>query len=142
MPEIATYQVSLKLLLRKSDEFLILKDTFKSLLDLPGGRINDDEFATPIEDILRREVREELGNDIIYTIEKPLFQFRRFHTSSKMPVLLTVYGGAYTSGEIKLSDEHEGFKWVHKDTFNFPEEAFFNKEEYLVMRAYFKSLQT
>ncbi len=141
MSELATYQVSLKLLLRKSDDFLILQDSYKNLIDLPGGRMNDDEFTVPLEDILKREVIEELGTDIAYVIEKPLFQFRRFHESLNMPVLLTIYGGTYESGEIKLSDEHEAYRWVHKDSFDFPEEAFFNKEEYDAMHRYFNSIR-
>lgn len=140
MAELAIYQVALKLLLRKNDQFLILQDTYKSLLDLPGGRMNADEFTVPLEDILRREVTEELGADITYTINKPLFQFRRYHDTLKMPVLLTIYGGTYKSGEIQLSEEHESYQWIHKNDFHFPAEKFFSTEEYDAMNAYFKTL--
>lgn len=135
----AHYQASLKLLLRKEDEFLLLQDTYKSLLDLPGGRINADEFSVPIEEILRREVTEELGSEITYEIKEPLFQFRRFHTPSNMPVLLTVYEGIYTSGEIILSDEHESYQWVHKQDALFPPERYFTEEEYVAFKQYFSS---
>ena len=142
MSEIATYQVSLKLLLRNGDEFLILQDTYKNFLDLPGGRINDDEFTVPIEDILRREVTEELGADICYEIQKPLFQVRRFHNGLKMPILLTIYGGIYKSGGIALSDEHAGYDWVHRDNFLFQIDRFYNKEECDVMHQYFDTLKS
>ncbi len=141
MNDLATYQVALKLLLRKDDRFLVLQDTYKSLFDLPGGRINSDELTVPLEDILRREVAEELGPDIRYSIEKPLFQFRRFRHDLKMPVLLTVYGGTYESGAITLSDEHEKYDWITKNDFNFPIEKFFSAEEFEAMNNYFKPLQ-
>ena len=60
------YQVSLKALIKNQEgKVLALKavDTgsFAGFYDLPGGRIDMDEFHTAYIDILKREIAEELG---------------------------------------------------------------------------------
>jgi 8-oxo-dGTP pyrophosphatase MutT (NUDIX family) len=63
----ANYQVSLKLLLWKGGNVLYLKDV-DGKWDLPGGRIDTIESKTPLENILAREVREELGKKLKYEL--------------------------------------------------------------------------
>ena len=67
MGTIDQYQISLKLLLQnENNEILALgardDGIFAGYHDLPGGRIDQEEFTTPIEQILLREVYEEIGN--------------------------------------------------------------------------------
>ena len=61
------YQVSLKVFLKDSQGRVLFLgnpiDEFghADYCDLPGGRINVDEFKVSLMDILEREIREELG---------------------------------------------------------------------------------
>lgn len=135
----ANYHVSLKVLLKKGDEILLLKSP-RGYLDLPGGRIDDVEDATPLFEILAREVSEELGEDIKYKIGKPVFQFRRFFPNKCWKLFLTVYEADYISGEVQISDEHEGFEWINPKEYEFKEEQFLSQEEYLSFKEYFGTL--
>ncbi len=61
------YQVSLKLLLKNNKgEILALKaadnGSYAGYHDLPGGRIDADEFNTDFTEIIEREVKEEIGD--------------------------------------------------------------------------------
>jgi len=61
------YHISLKLILKNdAGEILALKDkeggTLAGLYDLPGGRIDTDEFKTPFPEIIQRETQEEIGD--------------------------------------------------------------------------------
>lgn len=135
----ANYHVALKILLRKGDEILFLKSPHK-FLDFPGGRIDNVEDTTPIPDVIAREIREELGESIKYKLGKPLFQFRRFFPNIGWRIFLTVYSAEYISGDIQISDEHSEYLWINPKEYEFKEEEFFNKEEYLAFMQYFDKL--
>src|SRR3989338_7584743 len=60
------YQVSLKVIMKNTKgEILGLKaidkGSMRGYFDLPGGRIDSDEFYAPFEEIIKREIREEIG---------------------------------------------------------------------------------
>ena len=81
------YHVSLKAILKnKAGEILILKarqqGTFSGFYDLPGGRIDEDEFSKSLLEILKREISEESG--IAYLPVR-----RRSASSSGKPARLT-----------------------------------------------------
>ena len=135
--EYATYYVALKILLKKGDEFLFLKDAKNCHFDQPGGRIDNVEHKVSLIEILGREIREELGEDVKYKLGRPLFQFRRHWDDKGVHIFLTVYSGEYISGNIKLSDEHSGYEWINPRKSNFKHEDFFNEEEYLAFQKYF-----
>ncbi len=136
----ANYHVALKILLKRGDDYLFLTDAFDGFFDFPGGRIDDVEHLTSLPDIIAREVREELGENVRYTLGKPIFQYRRHRESKNWHVFVTVYEADYISGEITLSAEHSDFQWIHKINTNLQESSFFNEEEYLAFKKYFKSL--
>jgi len=136
----ALYYVSMKVLLKKGDVFLFLMDAVGKYFDLPGGRIDNVEYITPLTEIIAREVSEELGEEIKYKLGKSVFQFRRHFEDQRWHVFLIVYEAEYVSGEIKLSAEHGGFQWINPRKTNFKEEQFFNKEEYLAFKMYFKNM--
>ena len=133
----ANYHVSLKILLRRGDEFLILNSQSGKFFDLPGGRIDEQDRAVLLEDILAREVQEELGPDLKYNLGEPLFQFRRHLKKTDYHVFVPVYDAEYLSGEIKLSDEHTGFFWTKAPDFKFQENQFLSAEEYRAFKKYF-----
>lgn len=132
------YQVALKLLLRKGNKTLFLKDTYNQGWDLPGGRIDNVEDKTPLEQILIRELNEEIGDGVKYTIGKSVFQYRKFF-QRKTPVFVVVYEGKYISGDIKISSEHNGYDWLDMENYKFKSIDFFDKGEYEAFKNYFES---
>lgn len=113
------YQVSLKLILKNEDgKILIMKGakggTYDGYYDLPGGRIDTDEFITPIEDIIDREVKEEIG-DIEYSLSKNPVSIGRhplIKHDKEIHILYVFFVAQYISGDIKISDEHGSFEWI------------------------------
>ncbi|MFA6255341.1 MAG: NUDIX domain-containing protein [Patescibacteria group bacterium] len=122
-----TYFVAVKVFLEKDSKLLILKDNFGDW-DLPGGRIKKDEFDVSLEQIIKRKMSEELGNDIQYTISKPTV-FMRHQRIEQAPGNPTVrifaigYRGILEGGTIHLSERHSEMMWVDPDNFE-PEKYF------------------
>jgi 8-oxo-dGTP pyrophosphatase MutT (NUDIX family) len=139
--EYAIYQVSLKALIRKNDEFLFLRTPRRKLYDLPGGRIDEEEKeTTPFADVLAREVGEELGDNLKYKLGKLIMQFRKNSKLAHIPVFNAVYEAEYLSGEISLSNEHSGYEWINPKNTEMKREDFFNDEEYAAFQTYFTNL--
>jgi len=125
--EIDFYQISLKLILtNSSEEVLILKalnnGTYAGFYDLPGGRIDKDEFGLPFEDILLREAGEEIGNVEFNLRLNPVAYSRHLIHSKFDPirhkdthVLYLFFKGQYIAGEIKISNEHSEYEWINLD---------------------------
>jgi len=118
------YQISLKLIIKNNQgEILGLKGldngSYKGYYDLPGGRIDTDEFETSLPDIIAREIKEELG-DITYRLKnKPVAVGRHFIPASMIDirkdtrVLYLFFEAEYISGDLKVSDEHNGHQWLN-----------------------------
>lgn len=137
MRSIGLYHVGLKVLLHKNNKILFLKETIANRWDLPGGRIDADEGERPLEQIIDRELREELGSDVRYKLGRILFQYRRFVGERRIPVFLTVYGARYLSGKIALSQEHSSQHWVDPKKFEWEASDFLSREEYGAFKKYF-----
>ena len=61
-----TYFVAVKVFLIDSvGNFLITKDCFGDW-DIPGGRLREQDFNTPLELVAARKIKEELGEDVKY----------------------------------------------------------------------------
>lgn len=117
------YHISLKAILKnKNGEALILKadsnGTLAGFYDLPGGRIDEDEFATPLPEILKREIIEEIGEADFEINETPVAVGRhcikKEHANSEkdVHVFYVFYEVQLETGNVNISDEHEGFEWV------------------------------
>ncbi len=111
------YQISLKIILNnKKGETLILKShstgTFKGKFDLPGGRVEDNEFEKPIEKIIAREIKEEIGNVKFKINLKPAGIGRYITAKRKTRIFYILFEAKYQSGKVKISEEHMDFKWV------------------------------
>ncbi|MDO8499782.1 MAG: NUDIX hydrolase [bacterium] len=118
------YQISLKVILKNDkDEVLILNGhpdgSFAGFYDLPGGRMDEEEFIIPFTQIIKRELREEVGNIKISLNPKPVAIGRHFlsasTTSAKkdLHILYVFFEAKFVGGKIKISDEHDGFRWVN-----------------------------
>lgn len=121
------YYVAVKVFLEKDGKLFIFKDKYGSW-DLPGGRIRKDEFETPLEDVIKRKMREELGNEIEYTIGKPAVFFRHERNEAdlngeKIHIFGIGYASTFTRGDIALSELHMEMEWVDMVTFR-PEKYF------------------
>ena len=116
------YQVSLKVFLKnKKGEVLILKaargGSCEGFYDLPGGRVNLSEFKTPLDRVIKREVKEEIGKVDFDLFLKPVALGRNENPNKKSPlggrvhIFNIFFEAKYRAGEIKISDEHLDFKW-------------------------------
>lgn len=120
MSEIANdkdlYHVAVKLLLRDDDNLLLIHDIFGAW-DIPGGRIKPDEFETPLEDIIERKMREELGDNIRYKLGSPKVFFRverEEHglNGQKVRIFGIGFEADYLGGEVQLGDHHDQLYWM------------------------------
>lgn len=122
MSEKEFYQVSLKAILRDSEgRILVMKCVPESskagYYEFPGGRIDKDEFHTPLTEILTRELTEELGSTVKFLIhQKPVAVGRHLIPKGNIPVLMMFFEVDYISGDIKTSSEHDGFEWFNIQT--------------------------
>lgn len=86
--------------------------------ELPGGKLSHGEESTPLQDILLREIKEELGPDIKVEIGDLVDIIRRPWNKpgceSDM-VFLATYECAYRGGKITLSEENCAYRWVTAD---------------------------
>lgn len=106
------FQITLKVFLRRGGTFLVLHDRVGQVGDLPGGRLSHAEFYEDWAACIRRELREELGPDVTYTLdEEPVFLFPHYIVSAETDGLGVAYRADYTGGAIRLSDEHDGYAW-------------------------------
>ena len=119
-----TYFVAVKLFLRQGDQLLITHDIFGSW-DLPGGRLNPDEFHKPLSDVVKRKMDEELGSDVSYVVGEPLVFFRveRQERGRAVRIFAIGYEATYEGGKISLGKHHDQMKWVDVEIFK-PEDYF------------------
>lgn len=109
-------QIGVKILIRNGrNEYLFLRrsnmlatDASETSWDIPGGRINADEHLT---DALKREIREEIGHEIIAVPELIAAQ-DIFVPSKNLHVVRLTYAIDEDVPEIRLSDEHNEYEWV------------------------------
>ncbi len=135
------YFVAVKLFLRDGNKLLITHDVFGAW-DLPGGRIKTDEFDIPLEDVIERKVREELGAKVKYELGAPRVFFRverEEHAlgGKKVRIFAVGYEAEYLGGEISLWKYHDLMEWVDVRSFR-PDKYFVGGwlagvKEYLAM---------
>lgn len=116
------YFVAVKVFLRDKNKLLIIHDIFGQW-DLPGGRIKTDEFNTPLEAVIKRKMKEELGEEVKYSKPTPndvFFRVERFEEGLKRPVRIFAVGyeAEYESGKISLGKHVDDCKWVELAKFN------------------------
>jgi len=120
------YFVAVKLLIRDGDKLLITHDIFGDW-DIPGGRIKKDELESPLESVIQRKMREEIGPDVKHELGdvKVFFRHERKEqrTGEMVRIFAIGYEAKYLGGDIKLGNHHDKYEWVKVKTFK-PEDYF------------------
>lgn len=124
------YFVAVKVFLVDSQgNFLITKDKFGDW-DIPGGRLREQDFSVPLEQVVERKIQEELGAECKYTLGNPVVFIRHERdeiladgNKGKRRIFAVGYEAKYNSGDVMLGKNHESFEWVSVKTFK-PEEKF------------------
>jgi 8-oxo-dGTP pyrophosphatase MutT (NUDIX family) len=124
------YFVAVKVFLLDQDgRLLITKDRFGDW-DLPGGRLRENDFAAPLEQVVARKIGEELGSDLRYELGRPVVFMRHEReeiladgTRKKRRIFAIGYEADYRGGAINLGQSHEKYEWVNPKTFT-PEDYF------------------
>lgn len=117
------YHVSLKVFLKNQEgRVLALKADPKGSLagfyDFPGGRIDTDEFGAPFEDMIARELQEEIGSVRYRLSLQPVACGRHripatmTKTGKDIHVLYVFFEAEYRGGDISISREHQGYDWL------------------------------
>ncbi len=122
MKEDALFCVCQKAFIEKDGKVLILGDPEEGL-DFPGGKIQEGEAkdgdANSLLEALKREVREETNLEV--EIQDPFavwyHEFPKTSRNFGKVVYIVGFRCKYTSGELKLSNEHNKYQWVDKSDY-------------------------
>ena len=143
-----SFHVGLKAFVADKDKLLILQDD-EGFWELPGGRIEKGEIHKDLKDILTRELTEEIGENIRYTIGSIFHSWIRkieheeyvdvVYAESDLCISLVGFYCIFQSGTVTLSHEHQNYKWITKDQVNTLEFENTYKE---AVQFYFKSLES
>ena len=113
MRAIAHFEVGLKAFLVREGRLLVVRERFAPhWWELPGGRFDAGEEMMPLEHILRRELREELGEALVCDVVGPRDAWVRPAPERGTHVFLLGFLCRHRAGEIELSDEHVDARWI------------------------------
>lgn len=110
------FYVGQKAFINKDNGVLVLNDPVRGL-DFPGGKIQVGE--TDFKEALKREVMEEttLQIEVGAPFATWYLELPPHHRNAGKQVYLVGFRCKYISEEVKLSDEHNSFRWVNKDNY-------------------------
>jgi len=107
------FTAGIHVLIKKGDQYLVIRrseadDEDKGAWDLPGGGI---DFGEQPQEAAQRETKEEAGVDIKVgqAISYLAIPYKGMWS------IEFIVEGEYLSGEVKLSEEHDDYKWVLKE---------------------------
>ena len=140
MKDDALFCVGQKAFIEKDGKVLVLFDPTHGL-DFPGGKIQEGEAKSgdteSLVRALQREVMEETG--LLIEVSDPFavwyHVFPSNHRNSGKVVYLVAFRCEYVSGEVKLSNEHNNFRWLNKDDYK---EVDDRSNYFDVLRKYFE----
>ncbi len=112
------FQITQKAFIRKGNLLLVMRDKKSGEGDLPGGRMNQNEFFENWIDSLKRELEEELGTSMKLKISEDVILIHKHRVNlGNHPCVILGYDCEYISGDINISEEHDFFEWVDIKTF-------------------------
>ena len=113
--QIQKFMIGIKGFIIDHNKLLLVKsgNGREELWEVPGGRYDVGEEMLSTEEILSREIREELGGDFTFRIHRASQAFIRPLGSDF--VFLLAFECEYLGGKIQLSQEHTDFQWVNKN---------------------------
>jgi len=112
------FYVGQKAFIDNNGKILLLNDPILGN-DLPGGKIQIGEFDFIAA--LKREVKEETNLEI--EVLSPFISWyfhipkESKHRNAGKLIFIVGYKCKYLSGEIKLSDEHDKYTWIDKNSY-------------------------
>ena len=110
--EIQRFDVGVKAFIVNSrDEILLLREMSSGQWELPGGRIDVGEERVPLEQVLRRELSEELGPEFTAEIGPIALTWTRERKPGDF-VFLVGRLCRHKGGSPRLSDEHDAWAWA------------------------------
>jgi 8-oxo-dGTP diphosphatase len=115
-PETTLFVVAVAVIIRRGNTFLAMrraltKDAGPGLWEAPSGRVQEGEALL---EAAAREVQEECGLTIRLD-PRPLTSYPA--TRLGLPMIVIVYRADYLSGEVKLSEEHDRYRWLTPEMF-------------------------
>jgi 8-oxo-dGTP diphosphatase len=139
----ALFCIAQKALIEKDGKVLVIFD-LEGRLDFPGGKIRKgeakDRDVSSLIKSLQREVREETNLEIevfnpfaVWYNELP-----RGHKNYPKMIYVVAFKCKYVSGELKLSNEHNKFRWVDKSNY---QEVDDRSNYFDVLRKYFTDIE-
>lgn len=141
MKEDALFCVGQKAFIEKDGKVLVLFDPVEGL-DFPGGKIQEGEAkdadASSLVASLKREVIEETGLkiEVLDPFAVWYHEFPKEHRNYGKVVYLVAFKAKYVSGDIKLSNEHDNFRWVDKNDYKEVDDG---SDYFDVLEKYFNS---
>jgi 8-oxo-dGTP diphosphatase len=114
--EVQTFEVSLKAFILLDGRALFLRERDTGYWELPGGRIDVGEERMPHQQILAREIAEELGPDIRLEFTDQSVSWTRAHPGQGRYVFLLARIAKLLHGSPRLSLEHDEFAWLGPDS--------------------------
>ncbi|MEK7662378.1 MAG: NUDIX hydrolase [Patescibacteria group bacterium] len=111
------FHVGLKAFINKNDKLLILREPDRGndfgKWGLPGGRIQEAESNTPLDNVLKREIFEECGRITVKIGD--IEGVWRSRSRGGVSVFLIGFKCNYVNGDVILNEEHVEHKWIAKD---------------------------
>lgn len=136
----ANFQLTIKVLIFNDKGDILVVHTPEGFMDFPGGRVDETEENFSYQDILQRELSEEIGDNFEYILGNFAFITRRFYKlyENNCHILAIFYEAKYLRGEIQLSKEHTSFEWINsKKLLKKNKNCFASTEEYIQLNQYF-----
>ncbi|MCX6724075.1 MAG: NUDIX domain-containing protein [Candidatus Staskawiczbacteria bacterium] len=123
MKKDALFCVGQKAFIEKDGKVLVLADHPSGRVDFPGGKIQEGEAkedrSVSLINALKREVAEEtsLEIEVLDPFAVWYHEFTKEERNFGKVVYLVAFKCKYVSGDVKLSNEHDSFKWVDKNNY-------------------------
>jgi len=115
------FYVAVAAFMEKNGKLLILKRSSHHDYD-PGkwetvsGRL--EQHSKDVKNELKREIKEELGDDFNCKIIAPFGTYHFYRDKGKAKEHVGIdYIARYISGKIKLSKEHTEYRWINPQDF-------------------------